>query len=831
MNNKDIFRNLLTACLLFLLGAPAVVRASPGKALPPYIVDIVVITDNQMADGSHNDIVQVTVYDAGLPGNPVANGVTVNFKLQGATASNSLTTNSSGMVVYPVNNTTVGVTDLSITVNGITQHQSLNFIAGPPSANPPGNPPGSTSFTVIQDNAAADGSSQDQVMAHISDQFGNSVGAGVSVVFTLTGGVTFGTAIFQPNSSTTTYTGTTDASGNIVLPITSTKLGDLVVHAILNGVEIGNTSPQTVHFVKPPPSPNPPNSPNPPASPSNPNGSTNFFITLDDQIANGSATDKVKAHITDAVGNSSGAGVQVTITITGNGTAAGQAQLPGNVTTIVVTTDANGDVEVPITDTKTGTVELSASIIDATTTLLTQIHGSTQTVTFVAGPPSANPPSSPNPPASPSNPNGSTNFYITQDNQVADLVQQDKVKAHITDAFGNAVGAGVQVTITITGNGTAAGPAELPGNVKTITVTTDANGDVEVPIIDTKAGKVELSATIIDPVTSLVTAILGSTQTVTFVAGPAVPSAPLAPSGTGSQLSVTQNFRIADGSQVDSVLAHITDKYGNPVAGALVTFSITAGGTATAGAALVGTVTLATDANGNIEIAINSNTPGTVFINGALNLTDLVDGSYQTVTFDNAPDVNNPQTQLIVVVYENIADGTSTTAVKAHVVDQGGNIMVGQDVTFAMDSGTATIVTPQPVQTDANGDAFISITSTKTGFVLITATVGNKAITYGSPARVKFVPINIYVPRVFTPNNDGNNDVLKPILVGIATFHYMNVYNRWGNLVFTTQDPTRGWDGTFKGVAQPVETYLWIAEGVDIEGKTIVQKGMTSLVR
>jgi gliding motility-associated-like protein len=352
-----------------------------------------------------------------------------------------------------------------------------------------------------------------------------------------------------------------------------------------------------------------------------------------------------------------------------------------------------------------------------------------------------------------------------------------------------------------------------------------------VPVIDTKAGKVELSATIIDPVTSAVTAIHGSTQTVTFVAGPPVPTAPLAPPGTGSMLSVTQNFRVADGTQVDSVMAHITDKYGNPVAGAPVTFSITAGGTATSGAALVGSVTVATDANGNIEIAITSTVPGTVFINGALNLTNLVDGSSQTVTFDNAPDVNNPQTQLIVVVYEAIADGTSTTVVKAHIVDQGGNIMVGQDVTFAIDSGTAQIITPQPVPTDANGDAFISITSTKTGFVLITATVGGKAIIFGSPARVKFVPINIYVPRVFTPNNDGTNDVLKPILVGIATFHYFNIYNRWGNLIFTTQDPTRGWDGTFKGVAQPVETYLWIAEGIDIEGKKIVQKGMTSLVR
>jgi gliding motility-associated-like protein len=125
----------------------------------------------------------------------------------------------------------------------------------------------------------------------------------------------------------------------------------------------------------------------------------------------------------------------------------------------------------------------------------------------------------------------------------------------------------------------------------------------------------------------------------------------------------------------------------------------------------------------------------------------------------------------------------------------------------------------------------IQISSSKAGFVLITATVGGNSIVNGSPARVLFAPVNIYVPRVFTPNGDGTNDILKPILVGITSFHYFSVYNRWGNLLFTTENAANGWDGTFKGVPQPVETYLWIAEGVNNQGKTIVQKGMVSLVR
>ena len=209
----------------------------------------------------------------------------------------------------------------------------------------------------------------------------------------------------------------------------------------------------------------------------------------------------------------------------------------------------------------------------------------------------------------------------------------------------------------------------------------------------------------------------------------------------------------------------------------------------------------------------------------------LIDGSYQIVTFVDEPDTSNPQTALTVIVYEALADGVSRTAVQAHVVGVNGAVMANQPVTFTVDSGSAQIVTAQPVYTDANGDAIIYLTSTTPGYALVTATVDGLPIDYGSPARVYFAPINIYVPRVFTPNGDGTNDVLRPILVGIQTFQYFTVYNRWGNIIFQTTDPNQGWDGTFKGVPQPVETYLWIAAGVDINGKTIVQKGMTSLVR
>lgn len=88
-----------------------------------------------------------------------------------------------------------------------------------------------------------------------------------------------------------------------------------------------------------------------------------------------------------------------------------------------------------------------------------------------------------------------------------------------------------------------------------------------------------------------------------------------------------------------------------------------------------------------------------------------------------------------------------------------------------------------------------------------------------------------YVPNAFTPNNDGLNDQLKPIAIGLKSMKYFNVYNRAGQLIFTTQKLNKGWDGTFKGSPQDSNTFVWTAEGVDYLGNLIVDKGTFTLIR
>ena len=88
----------------------------------------------------------------------------------------------------------------------------------------------------------------------------------------------------------------------------------------------------------------------------------------------------------------------------------------------------------------------------------------------------------------------------------------------------------------------------------------------------------------------------------------------------------------------------------------------------------------------------------------------------------------------------------------------------------------------------------------------------------------------IEVPDFFTPNSDGRNDVFRLFYNGIITDFNLIVYNRWGQKVWTSDDPDEGWDGTKDGTPQTADTYLYLArfrqDGVELE-----EEGQFTLLR
>jgi gliding motility-associated-like protein len=142
------------------------------------------------------------------------------------------------------------------------------------------------------------------------------------------------------------------------------------------------------------------------------------------------------------------------------------------------------------------------------------------------------------------------------------------------------------------------------------------------------------------------------------------------------------------------------------------------------------------------------------------------------------------------------------------------------DYTWTSSFGLNNVTIPNPIAI---------IDKDRTYTVTGTTTNGCKAV---DDINIKvFAKADIYVPTAFTPNGDGNNDLLRPILVGIKELKYFSVYNRYGELIYKTSTPKAGWNGIYKAVQQNTATFVWMAEGVDYLGNVLFRKGTFTLVR
>ncbi len=91
------------------------------------------------------------------------------------------------------------------------------------------------------------------------------------------------------------------------------------------------------------------------------------------------------------------------------------------------------------------------------------------------------------------------------------------------------------------------------------------------------------------------------------------------------------------------------------------------------------------------------------------------------------------------------------------------------------------------------------------------------------------------VPNVFTPNNDGQNDLFKPLISEKVKSMKMKIYNRWGQLIYESIQKNDGWNGnTTTGIAVPEGTYFYIINAEIIENGSStdkIYKGTLTLMR
>ncbi len=89
----------------------------------------------------------------------------------------------------------------------------------------------------------------------------------------------------------------------------------------------------------------------------------------------------------------------------------------------------------------------------------------------------------------------------------------------------------------------------------------------------------------------------------------------------------------------------------------------------------------------------------------------------------------------------------------------------------------------------------------------------------------------VYLPNAFSPNSDGINDLLKIIHQGIFELEDFRLYNRWGEMVYQTNDIKKGWNGYYKNEPAPVGVYVYYIAGHGHNNKRVSMRGNVTLIK
>lgn len=87
------------------------------------------------------------------------------------------------------------------------------------------------------------------------------------------------------------------------------------------------------------------------------------------------------------------------------------------------------------------------------------------------------------------------------------------------------------------------------------------------------------------------------------------------------------------------------------------------------------------------------------------------------------------------------------------------------------------------------------------------------------------------MPTAFSPNNDGVNDIFRPMAVGYRSIRFFKVFNRWGEEVYDGKSLEEGWDGTCNNKPAELGVYFWQISYIDRFGKEGIWKGDVTLIR
>ena len=142
-----------------------------------------------------------------------------------------------------------------------------------------------------------------------------------------------------------------------------------------------------------------------------------------------------------------------------------------------------------------------------------------------------------------------------------------------------------------------------------------------------------------------------------------------------------------------------------------------------------------------------------------------------------------------------------------HAVNESFSLLYGESVLLEVVPDTGNISWNPVDFLSCDTCAITTATPEHDILYIVTSQIGVCAVT--DTIRVEVFQPDVLVPSAFSPNGDGANDLFQVIDQYIEEFFYLKLYNRWGELLFETEDVNEGWNGYFNGDQQEMDSYIY----------------------
>ncbi|THU38200.1 gliding motility-associated C-terminal domain-containing protein [Niastella caeni] len=185
----------------------------------------------------------------------------------------------------------------------------------------------------------------------------------------------------------------------------------------------------------------------------------------------------------------------------------------------------------------------------------------------------------------------------------------------------------------------------------------------------------------------------------------------------------------------------------------------------------------------------------------------------------------NPIPSLMNITRDTaIYDGTVLAPYNFRVNDPAGGIQWNNSNPAIGLSASGTGMVPSFTATNISDTPFTAI--------ITTIPVMNGCSGVSQSFKITVLPLakDVFVPNIFSPNGDGKNEQLFIYGNYIASVD-MQIFNQWGQRLATLTSTQQGWDGKYKGTAQPVGVYMYVLKAVLRDGRQIKTKGSITLIR